>query len=82
MSQGLPSSAGSGRMQSMSTLMEIEKAAPELPAEEQRQLLRFLLRITPMNDADLPKPRVFSQEQIRAWIAEDEEDMRRFREGA
>src|SRR5216117_2853490 len=58
MSQGLPSSARSGKMQGMSTLMEIEKAAAELPAEEQRQLLRFLLRITPINDAELPEPRV------------------------
>ena len=65
----------------MSTLAEIEKAATQLSPEDQRQLLRFLLRITPMRDMELPRPRMFSEEQIRGWIAEDEEDMRRFQKG-
>jgi hypothetical protein len=29
----------------------------------------------------LPEPRRFSREQFAAWIAEDEADMRRFKEG-
>ena len=29
----------------------------------------------------MPEPRDFSLEQMRGWIAEDEEDMRRFNEG-
>jgi hypothetical protein len=29
----------------------------------------------------MPEPRKFSREQTAAWIAEDEADMQRFREG-
>ena len=64
----------------MSTLMEIEQAAVKLPAEEQKQLLRFLLRVVPVNEAELPGPRNFSEEEIQSWLAEDKESMRRFRE--
>ena len=66
----------------MSTLAEIEKATAELSADEQKQLLRFLLRIIPVDAAVLPEPRIFSEEEIQGWLAEDEESMRRFREGA
>ena len=31
--------------------------------------------------APKPEPRKFSREQTAAWIAEDEADMQRFREG-
>ena len=31
--------------------------------------------------AELPEPRVFSDEEIQGWLAEDEAGMRRFREG-
>ena len=65
----------------MSTLTEIEQAAAKLPAEEQKQLLRFLLRVVPVNEAELPGPRNFSKEEIQGWLAEDEASMRRFREG-
>ena len=65
----------------MSTLMEIEQAAVKLPAEEQKRLLRFLLRVLPVNEAELPEPRVFSDEEIQGWLAEDEASMRRLREG-
>ena len=65
----------------MSTLTEIEQATANLPAEEQKRLLRFLLRILPINDAELPAPRRFSDEEIQGWLAEDAADMRRFREG-
>ena len=66
----------------MSTLQEIEQAAVKLPAEEQKELLRFLLRVLPVNEAELPAPRIFSEAEIQGWLAEDEAGMRRFREGA
>ena len=67
-------------MQGMSTLMEIEQAAVKLPAGEQQQLLRFLLRVVPVKETELPEPRNFSEEEIQGWLAEDEASMRRFRE--
>ena len=67
----------------MSTLAEIESAAEALPTEEQRELLRFLLRIVPVSDGKMPAaPRVFSDEEIEGWLKEDREAMRRFRESA
>jgi len=80
-SRWLPITAGSGSMQRMSTLMEIQQATLKLPAEEQKRLPRFLLRILPVNEAELPEPRIFSNEEIQGWLAEDEASMRRFREG-
>jgi hypothetical protein len=68
-------------MQPVSTLMDIEQAAVKLPAQEQQQLLRFLLRVVPVAEAELPAPRQFSKEEIQGWLAEDEASMRRFREG-
>ena len=68
-------------MHSMSTLAEIERAAVKLPAGEQQLLLRFLLRVVPVSEAEMPEPRTFSEEEIQGWLAEDEASMRRFREG-
>jgi hypothetical protein len=48
----------------VSTLLDIERAAVKLPAEEQQQLLRFLLRVVPMAEAELPAPRQFTEEEI------------------
>jgi hypothetical protein len=62
------------------TLLDIEQAAMKLPAEEQQQLLRFLLRVVPVAEAELPAPREFTDEQIQVWLAEDEASMRRFQE--
>jgi hypothetical protein len=78
---GLLITAVSGNMQWMSTLMDIEEAAVKLPAQEQQQLLRFLLRVVPVADGELPAPRQFSEEEIQGWLKEDEAGMRRFREG-
>ena len=61
--------------------MEIEQAAVKLPAGEQQQLLRFLLRVVPVNEVELSAPRIFSEEEVQGWLAEDEASMRRFREG-
>jgi hypothetical protein len=61
--------------------MEIEQAAVKLPTQEQQQLLRFLLRVVPVADAELPATRQFTEEEIQGWLAEDEASMRRLREG-
>jgi len=63
----------------MSTLAEIEAAADALPSEQKQELFLFLaarLRA----EGELPEPRRFSREQMSAWIAQDEEDMRHFNE--
>lgn len=64
----------------MSTLADIERAAVKLPALEQQKLLRFLLRVVPMDEAEMPASREFSDEEIQSWLAEDEAGMRRFRD--
>ena len=65
----------------MSSLAEIEAAADALPPEQKQELMLFLAARLRVAGARLPKPRQFSREQTAAWIAEDEADMRRFREG-
>ena len=62
----------------MSTLTEIETAADLLPVEEKEQLLLFLATRLRAGGATLPEPRRLSHEEIAAWIAEDEADMRQF----
>ena len=66
----------------MSTLAEIEAAADALPPEEKQELILFLATRLRGAGVKLPPPRKFSREQIAAWIAEDEAEMQRFREGA
>jgi hypothetical protein len=66
----------------MSTLAEIETAADALPAAQKQELLLFLAARLRVPGARPPEPRKFSREQMDAWIAEDEEDMRRLREEA
>jgi hypothetical protein len=65
----------------MTTLAEIETAADALPPEQKEELLLFLAVRLRSQRARLPEPRKFPAEQIAAWIAEDETDMERFREG-
>jgi hypothetical protein len=63
----------------MRTFAEIKEEVAQLPPDEQSRLLAFLLgRLNLL--AKIPPPRHFTLEQMKAWIAEDEEDMRRFRE--
>lgn len=64
----------------MSTLTEIEAAADTLPPEQKQELLLFLAVRLRAEGAALPDPRKLSREQMAAWIAEDEADMRRFNE--
>jgi hypothetical protein len=63
------------------TLMELESAATELPAAKRTELLLFLAETLRKEQAPLPVPREFSEEQLKAWMDEDEEAMRRFRAG-
>jgi hypothetical protein len=65
----------------MSTLAEIESAAARLPSREKLELLLFVAGQLRGEGAALPEPRLFSPEQLAAWMDEDEEDMRRFQSG-
>jgi|LauGreDrversion4_1035100.scaffolds.fasta_scaffold698170_1 hypothetical protein len=60
----------------MSTLLEIEKAAEMLPRHQQRELFGFLLKKLRMDGPPLMVPRVFSAEEMNAWMDEDEADLR------
>jgi hypothetical protein len=64
----------------MSTLAEIEAAAEALSPEQKQGLFLFLAARLRAEGDDLPEPRKFSREKMAAWIAQDEEDMRRFNE--
>ena len=55
----------------MSTLVEIETAADSLPSEEKEELLRYLAARL-RNERTQPKPRIFSDEELTAMIAEDQ----------
>jgi hypothetical protein len=57
----------------MSTLVEIEAAADALSSEEKEELLRFLAMRLRRNRS-LPKPRIYSDEELAGMLAEDEED--------
>jgi hypothetical protein len=64
----------------MSTLTEIEIAAAALSPQQKQELMLFLAARLRGEGAKLPEPRQFSHEEIAGWIAEDEADMKRFRE--
>ena len=64
----------------MSTLAEIETAADSLPSEQKEELLRFLaMRLR--RERTLPTPRVYSDEELAAMLAEDEAAGAHFRQG-
>jgi len=65
----------------MKTLVEIERAAEELPSRQRTELLLFVAETLRKEQATLPEPREFSAEQLQAWMDEDEDAMRRFRAG-
>lgn len=78
----LPSRLMSGMLNfsAMSTLAEIETAADALSSEEKEELLRFLaMRLR--GNRSLPKPRIYSDEELASMLAEDEADGERFRQG-
>lgn len=66
----------------MTTLVEIEQAVGGLLAAQKTELLLFVAQSLREEQVPLPEPRLFSDEQLRAWMDEDEEAMRRFRAGA
>ena len=63
------------------SLTEIEREAQNLPVAKRAELLLFLAESLRKEQAPLPDPRVFSDQQLQAWMDEDEEAMRRFRVG-
>ncbi len=65
----------------MTTLPEIEAAADALPPEQKQELFLFLAARLRAGSTKLPAPRELKREQIEAWIADDEEGMRRFKAG-
>ena len=65
----------------MRTLAEIEAAADALPPEQKQELMLFLGARLRAQRGRMPEPRKFSREQMAGWIAEDEADMQRLREG-
>ena len=60
----------------MSALLEIEKAAEMLPSDQQRELFGFLLGKLRMDGPPLMVPRIFSSEEMNAWMDEDDADLR------
>jgi hypothetical protein len=66
----------------MKTLVEIESAVTELPPAQRTELQLFVAQSLREEQVPLPEPRLFSDEQLRAWMDEDEAAMRRFRAGA
>jgi hypothetical protein len=64
----------------MSTLAEIEKAAEKLPREQKQELMLFLGAQLRAERGGLSEPRQFSREQVQSWVAEDEADLKRFRD--
>ena len=64
----------------MSTLAETETAADSLSSEEKEELLLFLaMRLR--KDRAMPKPRIYSDEELTSMLAEDEAGGKRFRQG-
>lgn len=64
----------------MSTLAEIEKTAGKVMPQRKQELFLFLGAKLRTERAGLPQPRKFSGEQAQSWVAEDEADLKRFRE--
>lgn len=64
----------------MSTLPEIEAAADALSPEQKQELLLFLAARLRVDRATLPPLRNFTRQQHSEWVAQDESDMRQFRE--
>ena len=70
-----------GHLGPMSTLAKIESATAALSSREKAELLLFVAGQLRAEGAPLPEPRLFSPEQLQAWMDEDEDNMRKFRAG-
>ena len=66
----------------MTSLAEIEAAAQLLSPSEKQRLLLYLAASLRHDRGKAPEPRQFVREQLTEWIAEDEDDLRRLREGS
>ena len=66
----------------MRSLVDIEQAVENLSAEQQAELLLFVAERLRSQQAPLPEPREFSEEQLLVWLDEDERAMERFRAGS
>jgi hypothetical protein len=66
----------------VSTLLEIEAATERLSLEQKQELLLFLASSLRSSGVQLPAPRQLASQDIASWIAEDEADLKRFREQA
>ncbi len=63
----------------MSTLVEIESAAKQLPESDRQRLLISLIQSLRLTSQPLPPPRLFSLEEMRGWMDEDEADLKSLR---
>ena len=72
----LASARGPAYHHRMGSLAEIEKAAEALSPKEKEQLIFFLAARLRGQGVRMPPPRTLSREQVDAWIAEDEADLR------
>ncbi len=61
----------------MSRLTDIQAAADALPPADKQELLLFLAARLRAQGGQLPAPRKFTPEQMKAWIAEDESESKR-----
>lgn len=66
----------------MQSLVDIEQAVENLSAEQQAELLLFVAERLRSQQAPLPEPREFSEEQLLVWLDEDQRAMERFRAGS
>jgi hypothetical protein len=65
----------------MNKLTDIMTAIDALSTKQKRELFLFLATRLHTDASPLPAPRKFSLEQMQAWIADDEEGMRRLLAG-
>ena len=72
--------ASIGYTSGMRTLAEIESVVDAMTLQDKQELLLFLAARLRGQAGPLPAARRFSSERISAWIAEDEAEMRRFRD--
>jgi len=63
----------------MSTLVEIETAAKQLPEGDRQRLLISLMQSLRLTSQPLPAPRLFSVEEMQGWMDEDEADLKALR---
>lgn len=65
----------------MRTLAEIEKAAEALAPDEKERLILFLAARLRREGVRSPSPRTLTREEVDAWIAEDEAEVRALKRG-